>query len=184
MTESRAKSPSLLQMSTALDQALRIVERGVEVAKRDQTTFTNRGLKVSAKGTITWNGKRSTVDNAITQLADQINNEATTQMETATGPVIKRAAGPMTWDSLNQATKDFFFELGEQIQAHTKDHENRACARLGYGAPKISPQNQPRLTNLKKVGVLQTGTQEGQPKTHKFVWLTETGAILWAAEKH
>lgn len=171
-------------MSTALDQALRIVERGVEVAKRDQTTFTNRGLKISAKGTITWKGKRSTMDSAIANLADQINNEATAQMETATAPKAKKAAGPMTWDSLNQATKDFFFELGEQIQEYTKDHENRACARLGHDLPKVSPQNQPRLTNLKKVGVLQTGTQEDQPKTHKFVWLTETGIATWHAEKH
>ena len=100
-------------MSTALDQALRIVERGVEVAKRDQAPFTNRGLKISAKGTITWNGKRSTMNNAITNLADQINNESIAQMETATALKAKKAAGPMTWDSLNQATKDFFFDLGE-----------------------------------------------------------------------
>ena len=171
-------------MSTALEQAARIVERGVEVAKRDETTFTNRNLKISAKGTITWKGKRATVQSAIHNLADQINSEAITQMETATAPKTRKAAGPMTWDSLNQATKDFFFELGEQIQEYTKDHENRACARLGRDLPKVSPQNQPRLTNLKKVGVLQTGTQDGQPKTHKFVWLTETGAALWAAEKH
>jgi len=65
----------------------------------------------------------------------------------------------------------------------TQDHSMVQGVRLGHDIPKISLKNAPRLSNLKKGGLVKTYTVEGQPKSHKFIALTEQGQALWVAHK-
>jgi hypothetical protein len=169
---------------TATEQAIAIIERGLTVAKRDNAAFQSRNVKISPKGYFFISGQRCGQNDAIQALAHVLNEEAKAETEAlakAKPGQRARAAGPMSYESLNQATRDFFFDLAELIQQATKDAANRVPARLGAEIPKITPQNQPRLTNLKKAGVVMSGNVDGRPKSHKFVWLTEQGQAIWAA---
>lgn len=169
---------------SATEQAITIIERGLTVAKRDGSTFQSRNVKVSPKGYFFINGQRCSQADATQALAHVLNEEAKAELkalEEAKPGQRVRVKGPMTYESLNQATRDFFFALAEQIQTATSDAANKVPARIGVQIPKITPQNQPRLTNLKKAGVVKSGNLTGQPKSHKYVWLTEQGQALWAA---
>ena len=170
---------------TATEQAIASVERGLTVAKRDNTMFSSRNVKISPKGYFSINGQRCSQAHAVQALAHFLNEEAKAETEALSkakpGQRV-RVAGPMAYESLNQATRDFFFELAELIQEATKDADNRTPARLGAEIPKIAPRNQPRLTNLKKAGVVMSGNLDNQPKSHKFIWLTEQGHAIWAAQ--
>lgn len=161
---------------TATEKAIHIIERGIKLAAQDDTTFTNRNVKISPKGYFYVNGQRCSQADATQALAHMINEEALELLK----PIEKRtrAVGPMTWERINKATKDFFFELGEQMQAATQDHSNSVAVRLGHDIPKIAAKNQPRLTNLKRVGVIRSFS--GETKSHKMLQLTELGQKIWA----
>ena len=150
---------------TATEQALHIVERGIKLAAKDNAAFTNRCIKISPKGYFFVNGQRCSQTDAVQALAHWLNEEA---KEPA---AIKRTG--FNWDSLNSATQMLFFMLAEQIQTATQDAGFTVAARIGHDIPSISKANQPRLTNLKKAGLLQTTA--GRVKSHKMLSITDAG---------
>ena len=150
---------------TATEQALHIVERGIVVAAQDDCAFTNRCIKISPKGYFFINGQRCSKDQAIQALAHYLNEEA---MEPA---AVKRTG--FYWDSLNPATQALFFELAEQILGATQDAKYTNAVRIGHDIPSYGKQNQPRVTNLKKAGVLESFS--GQVKSHKMLAVTDKG---------
>jgi hypothetical protein len=150
---------------TATDQALYIIERGITVAAKDDVAFTNRCIKVSPKGYFYINGQRCNQAEAVQALAHYINEEA---MEPA---AIKRTG--FDWNSLNPATQALFFELAEMILGATQDAGYKVAARIGHDIPSISKSNQPRLTNLKKAGVI--ASVAGTVKSHKMLQITDAG---------
>lgn len=171
------KEPPSFQNMTYTERALHIVDRQLKVAARDGSDAHSRDIRFTSGGYIYHDGNRIGRDAAVQMLACQLEQEdrhAEQPYEAAKTP-----ADSMTWDKLNQATQDFFFRLGEQIQSATKDASNDCGARLGHAIPRISLQDAPRLTNLKKAGLLVT--REGAKKSHKMICLTETGRAIWAA---
>ena len=150
---------------TATEQALHIVERGITVAAKDDSAFTNRCIKISPKGYFFLNGQRCSKDQAIQALAHYINEEA---KEPA---AIKRTG--FDWNSLNAATQALFFELAEQILGATQDAGYTNPVRIGHDIPSYGKSNQPRVTNLKKAGVLESFS--GQVKSHKMLAITDKG---------
>lgn len=165
---------------TSTEQAIRIIERGLTVAKRDGSAFASRNVKISPKGYFYVNGQRCSQADATQALSFVLNEEA----KELTKPLEKRTrtTGPMTWERLNKATQEFFFELAEQMQTASQDHNNGVAVRLGHSIPKIEAKNQPRLTNLKKIGVIRSFN--GELKSHKMLQLTEQGQAIWAAYAH
>lgn len=164
---------------TYTEQALHIVERQLTVSKKDGTAARNRGIEFRPNGYIFAGNKRISKEIAVTTLAKLIEIEAKPQ-------VTKKAkSSGITWDKLNQATKDFFFELAAEIFAATDDvdYENGrpACARLGRDIPKISLKNAPRLSNLKKAGMMETITWNDNTKSERFISLTEQGLATYRA---
>ena len=163
---------------SATQQALDLITRWTKVAERDGTPAGGYGVKVTPKGRYAnLDGIRIGHDQAVQTIADALNAEA------APAPVRapkapKAPAGPMTWDKLNQNTKDYFFRLCEEIQTATQDHGMTCSVRLGHDIPKISLVDAPRLTNLKKACLLRS--YEGEKKTYKMLALTELGQALWA----
>ena len=163
-------------MTTYTERAQAIIDRLVQVARKDGSAASTRGISISPKGYFTYVNIRISREQAIQRLADFFEHEenAPAQAESQ-----RKVSGKITWDSLNQATKDFFFELGEQIASATQDHNNSIAVRLGHDIPKITPQNQPRLTNLKKAGVVSSFN--GATKSHKMIQLSEQGQAIWMA---
>ena len=164
---------------TFTEQALHIVERQLQVSKKDGSVARNRGIEFRPNGYIFAGNKRISKDDAVITLAKLIEIEAKPQ-------VTKKAkSSGITWDKLNQATKDFFFELAAEIFAATEDvdYENGrpACARLGRDIPKISLKNAPRLSNLKKAGMMETITWNNNTKSERFISLTEQGLATYRA---
>ena len=166
---------------TLTEQALRIAERQVQVAKKDNTDAHARGVTFKPSGYIFIGTDRISLAAAVQFIAMRLEEEQ--KPAPAKPKAVKAAAGPMTWDKLNQATQDFFFDLCEQIQTVTRDHSMVEGVRLGHDIPKISLKNAPRLSNLKKAGVLETYSNNDSPKSHKFVGLTEQGQAIWAAQR-
>ena len=164
---------------TFTEQALHIVERQLQVSKKDGSVARNRGIEFRPNGYIFAGNKRISKDVAVVTLAQTLEIEAKPQVTKKT-----KSSG-ITWDKLNQATKDFFFELAAQIFAATEDvdYENGrpACARLGRDIPKISLKNAPRLSNLKKAGMMETITWNNNTKSERFISLTEQGLATYRA---
>jgi hypothetical protein len=164
---------------TFTEQALHIVERQLQVSKKDGSVARNRGIEFRPNGYIFAGNKRISKDDAVITLAKLIEIEAKPQVTK------KVKSSGITWDKLNQATKDFFFELAAEIFAATEDvdYENGrpACARLGRDIPKISLKNAPRLSNLKKAGMMETITWNNNTKSERFISLTEQGLATYRA---
>lgn len=181
--EGKEPSPleNMTRTLTLTEQALRIAERQVKVAKRDNTDAHARGVTFKPSGYIFIGSDRVSFEAAVQFLAVKLEEEL--KPAPAKTKAAKAVAGPMTWEKLNQATQDFFFDLGEQIQTVTQDHSMVQGVRLGHDIPKISLKNAPRLSNLKKAGLLETYTDNGCPKSHKFIGLTEQGQAIWAAHR-
>ena len=168
---------------TFTEQALHIVERQLQVSKKDGSVARNRGIEFRPNGYIFAGNKRISKDDAVITLAQILESEAQTKiLPQATK---KTKSSGITWDKLNQATKDFFFELAAEIFAATEDvdYENGrpACARLGRDIPKISLKNAPRLSNLKKAGMMETITWNDNTKSERFISLTEQGLATYRA---
>ena len=56
-----------------------------------------------------------------------------------------------------------------------------ACARLGRDIPKISLKNAPRLSNLKKAGMMETTSWNSNAKSERYICLTEQGLATYRA---
>ena len=130
-----------------LELARQKIERGIIVAKKDNSTFSTRCFKISPKGYVT---KKA-----------------------------KAPKGPLTFDRLNLQTRDYFYELCEQMVTISQDADNSVPVRTGSNFLSIPPKHQPRLTYLKKVGVIEKC--QGNKASHKMLRLTESGQALWKA---
>jgi hypothetical protein len=161
---------------TYTEQALHIVERQLTVSKRDGSAARNRGIEFRPNGYIFAGNKRISKDIAVTTLAQTLEIEDKPQVTKKT-----KSSG-ITWDKLNQATKDFFFELASQIYAATNDCDSENghyMARLGQDIPKISLKNAPRLSNLKKAGMIEHNRVV--ERTGRWISLTEQGLATYRA---
>jgi len=165
---------------TYTEQALHIVERQLQVSKRDGSAARNRGIEFRPNGYIFAGNKRISKEIAVTTLAQLLEIEARPQEATK-----KTKSSGITWDKLNQATKDFFFELASQIYAATDDvnfeNGHPPAARLGRDIPKISLKNAPRLSNLKKAGMMETTSWNSNAKSERYICLTEQGLATYRA---
>ena len=161
---------------TYTEQALHIVERQLTVSKRDGSAARNRGIEFRPNGYIFAGNKRISKDIAVVTLAQTLEIEDKPQVTKKT-----KSSG-ITWDKLNQATKDFFFELASQIYAATNDCDSENghyMARLGQDIPKISLKNAPRLSNLKKAGMIEHNRVV--ERTGRWISLTEQGLATYRA---
>ena len=175
--------PFHIMARTYTEQALHIVERQLAVSKKDGSVARNRGIELRPNGYIFAGNKRISKEAAVTTLASLIEIEDNTQAEIKTTK--KTKSNGITWDKLNQATKDFFFELASQIYAATDDvnfeNGHPPAARLGRDIPKISLQNAPRLSNLKKAGMMESGSWNSNVKSERWIMLTEQGLATYRA---
>jgi hypothetical protein len=165
---------------TYTEQALHIVERQLTVSKRDGSAANNRGISFRPNGYIFAGNKRISKDDAVIALAQLLEIEGKANVLGAADQNAK--SKKMSWDKLNQATKDFFFELASQIYAATNDADSENghyMARLGQDIPKISLKNAPRLSNLKKAGMVEHNRVI--ERTGRWISLTEQGLATYRA---
>jgi len=130
---------------TYTDQALHIVDNLRMIAKRDHTVCRSRGFSFHESGYIYLGTDRIGHAAAVQGLAETLEREELAIEENKKPTAATKAnktKGAMTWDSLNEATKAYFFELAEMIQDD-----------VGV-VVKIGLRNAPRLTNLKRVGLI------------------------------
>ena len=164
---------------TYTEQALHIVERQLTVSKKDGSIARNRGIEFRPNGYIFAGNKRISKEIAVTTLAKLIEIEDKPQATK------KAKSSSITWDKLNQATKDFFFELAAEIYAASDDvnfeNGHPPAARLGRDIPKISLKNAPRLSNLKKAGMMETTSWNSNAKSERYICLTEQGLATYRA---
>ena len=88
---------------------------------------------------------------------------------------VRPLAGTWHFTRLNAATQAFFFQLCEQIQSATQDHGMLIGAKIGKDIPSIGLANAPRLTNLKKAGMIKADCAKG------WVILTDLGRETFLA---
>lgn len=161
---------------TYTEQALALATRQAEVAKRDGESNA-RGVKFTASGRYFIGGTRVGFDAAVQHIAARLEAEATPLPLVA--PKLKgepRRTG-FVWDSLNQNTKDFFFNICDQMQTASQDHD--MIVPVAVKELQIGLKHAPHLSNLKKAGLIEGFT--GLKKTHKMLRLTEAGCDKWAA---
>jgi len=103
-------------------------------------------------------GKKITKDEARKIISNR-PAEITTEVKTA--PVIIEEASKFTFNKLNAVTQALFFQLCEQIMEATKDASLVIAAEIGKQVPSIGLQNAPRLSNLKKAGVIERVGNKG-----------------------
>jgi len=167
---------------TYTEQALHIVERQLQVSKRDGSAARNRGIEFRPNGYIFSGNTRISKESAVQTLAAKMEIE---DKHPAFKEPKKTKSSGITWDKLNQATKDFFFELASQIYAATDDvnfeNGHPPAARLGRDIPKISLKNAPRLSNLKKAGMMETTSWNSNVKSERYICLTEQGLATYRA---
>lgn len=86
--------------------------------------------------------------------------------------------GAMTLDfeRLNAATRAYFSELCESIMAATQDADLLNPARIGKQIPLIGLANAPRLSNLKKAGVIERVGNKGG-----YLQITQAGRDIFFA---
>ena len=164
---------------TYTEQALHIVERQLKVSKKDGTAARNRGIEFRPNGYIFSGNTRISKESAVQALAAKM--EIGDKHPAFKEPKKAKSSG-ITWDKLNQATKDFFFELASQIYAATNDCDSENghyMARLGQDIPKISLKNAPRLSNLKKAGMIEHNRVV--ERTGRWISLTEQGLATYRA---
>ena len=165
-----------LQNAKKADEML---ARQKEIAVKDGSGGT-RGIRVTQdkKGTFRFQdntGKRIKEERALELVELQLDKE----QEGAKADQTQVTRTGFAWDRLNKNTQDFFQQLCEEMLTATRDASLSLAVRLGHDIPKVSPQNQPRLTNLKKAGVLESFA--GEKKSHKMLRLTDLGRAQAAA---
>lgn len=162
-----------------------LLVRWTTTAARDGVPCGGHGVKVHPSGRFSIDGTRCTEDAALAHIAAQQARtaaptpKAQPMTATATAPAKQPKRTGFTWDSLSTATQEVFFRICEEIQTATEDHSMVAAARLGVDIPKIALVDAPRITNLKKAGLLET--LEGEKKSHKHIRLTDEGRVQWFA---
>lgn len=171
------KEPPPSPTMTYTERALQIATRQQAVAKRDDTKASSRGVTFTPGGYCYIGETRISFESAVQHIAVALETEDTPALIPT--KTIKTPAGPMSWDKLNQATKDFFFSLCEQIEVAEQDPNSPVAVRLGHDTPKINLVDAPRLSNLKKCGLVET--YAGEKKTYKMIRLTEQGQAIWRA---
>ena len=165
---------------TYTEQALHIVDRQLAVSKKDGSVARNRGIEFRPNGYIFAGTTRISKESAVQTLAVKLEDEG--KAKTEIKATKKTKSSGITWDKLNQATKDFFFELASQIYAATSDCDSENghyMARLGQDIPKISLKNAPRLSNLKKAGMIEHNRVV--ERTGRWIGLTEQGLATYRA---
>ena len=165
---------------TYTEQALHIVDRQLAVSKKDGSVARNRGIEFRPNGYIFTGTDRISKAAAVQTLAVKLEDEG--KAKTEIKATKKTKCSGITWDKLNQATKDFFFELASQIYAATNDCDSENghyMARLGQDIPKISLKNAPRLSNLKKAGMIEHNRVV--ERTGRWISLTEQGLATYRA---
>lgn len=162
---------------TYTERALQIATRQQKVAARDKTNAHSRNLTFTPGGYIYLSETRISFEAAVQHLAATLEQEDAPAPVTPKVKAAKAPAGPMTWEKLNAATQDFFFRLGEDILTCTQDAGMACAARLGHDIPKISLKDAPRLSNLKKAGLVET--YNGEKVSQKHIRLTERGIAIW-----
>ena len=151
---------------TYTEQAIAKIERQVEVATKDGGIASTRDIRITVdkngRGRYMCGGQRVSYEQAIQHLAAQLERE---DQAPDSPKGVQRTN--FAWDRLNGNTQDFFAKLCEDMLTVTKDASLSVPVRLGYDIPKIGPQNQPRLTNLKKANLLES--YNGEKKSHKML---------------
>ncbi len=173
-------------MATYTETALFYSERLAEVSKKDNTTANCHGVVFYPNGHVYYNKKRIKKADAVQTIAAILESEDKAMDQKNTPRKKAGSAGPLTWDKLNQATKDFFLELADEIMQTTEDvsfeNGHPPAARLGRDISKISLKNAPRLSNLKKAGMVTSGLWNiGMPVSERWIWLTEEGYAVYKA---
>lgn len=163
---------------TYTEQALQIATRQQFVAKRDNGEANNRGIKFTPGGYCYLSGVRISFEAAVQQIAACLEAEANaaTTIDAKVNKTQPRRTD-FTWDRLNQNTKDFFFNICDQMQTISRDHD--MIVPVAVKELRIGLTHAPRLTNLKKAGLIEGFA--GLKKSHKMLRLTEEGRSLWAS---
>lgn len=89
-------------------------------------------------------------------------------------PPAPRAVADAGFERLNTATQAFFYQLCEQIQSATHDASMMVGAQIGKDVPSIGLANAPRLSNLKKAGLIERGIKG-------WLQLTDQGRAVFLA---
>ena len=146
---------------TYTEQALHIVDSLQTIAKRDNTICRSRGYSFHKSGYIYLDETRIGHTAAVQGLATTMEQEELA-IEEINKPAVaikkNKTKSKMTWDSLNEATKCYFFDLARLI-----GDDVDVVLEIGLA-------NAPRLSNLKRVGLIA--------KTNKGLEITEAGRVL------
>jgi len=124
-------------------------------------------IACSEKGYFSENGIRISKERAMAVLT-------ALQQEAVIG-AFSAPTARFSFEKLNAATQAFFYQLCEQIQSATHDADMIVGAKIGKDIPSIGLQNAPRLSNLKKAGLIKTDCAKG------WVILTERGRATFLA---
>lgn len=82
----------------------------------------------------------------------------------------------LDFNRLNTATRAYFGELCEAVMAATQDADLLNPARIGKQIPAIGLANAPRLSNLKKAGVIERVGNKGG-----YLQITQAGRDIFFA---
>jgi hypothetical protein len=165
---------------TYTEQAIFAVELHIKAAKSSNTNILNREIVFTPKGRFYSAGGGRIGYAAVVQFfAAQIEKEdASMTPAVVPAPALKQPQRTnFEWDSLNQATKDLFFNICEQMQTISRDHS--MVVPVLVKELQIGLKHAPRLSNLKKAGLFVGHI--GLKKSHKMLRLTERGKAIWAA---
>ena len=157
---------------TYTEQAMALVEQQFGLAKKTNCTVIHRGFVFTPKGRIYSHGGGRVGIAATTQTLAHLLD-----VEGAAAVVKQPKRTNFEWDSLNQATKDLFFNLCDQMQTISRDHSMMVPVLVKE--LQIGLQHAPRLSNLKKAGLF--AGHVGLKKSHKMLRLTERGQAIWTA---
>jgi hypothetical protein len=160
---------------TYTEQALTLATRQQAVAARDGSPASTRGIKFLPGGRVYMDSTRISFEAAVQHIAARLEAEAAP----APSPMVKgepRRTG-FSWDCLNQATQDFFYNICEQMQTVSQDHG--MTMPVAVKELQIGLKHAPRLSNLKKAGLIEGFA--GLKKSHKMLRLTEAGRAIWQA---
>lgn len=96
------------------------------------------------------------------------------QAESMVAPVLPTQPTQMKFEKLNAATQSLFFQLCELIMEATQDHSLVIAAKIGRDIPKISLYDAPRISNLKKAGLIERVGEKGG-----YLQLTDLGRSIY-----
>jgi hypothetical protein len=160
------------KMKSATEQAMDLIKRWTTVAAKDGIPAGGYGVKVSPKGRYADSDNlRISYEAAVQIVADAVNQAATPALAIKT----VQAETSMSWDRLNQATQAFFFETCEGMMGVSGDASVSLAVNQKF--LKIGLVNAPRLSNLKKAGLIVT--INGDSKSSKMLRLTEQGRSIF-----